>query len=156
MGLSPPIHDGNPNKNGYWFSRHQAEAYAKASGGRDLVRDSLLMWLGEAGRASERQAAVNAVMELNRARNTEIEEAYYRNAKAIFGADSFVGTHDTVFPYPDAREFERNGLNWWTAVRDIAQTDEITPYSCRTSLAKKFGGLWYNSGTTPAMRPTAS
>ena len=140
----PAAHDGNPGKNGYWFSRHQAEAYAKASGGRELVRDSLLMWLGEAGHEAERQAAINHVMEINRARNTEIEQAFYGTAKEIFGADSFVGTHDTVFPYPDAREFERNGLNWWTAKRDLAQTDEITPYSCRTSLAKKFGGLWYN------------
>ena len=140
----PAAHDGNPNKNGYWFSRHQAEAYAKISGGRELVRDSLLMWLGETGREAERQAAVNQVMELHRSRCSEIEQAFYRTTEEVFGANAFVGTHDTVFPYPDAREFERNGLNWWTATRDFAQTDEITPYSCRTSLSKKFGGLWYN------------
>lgn len=84
-------------------------------------------------------------MELHRARNTEIEQTFYRATKATFGPDAFVGTHDTTFPYPDAREFERNGLDWWTATRDYAQSDEITPYSCRTSMAKKFGGpVWYN------------
>ena len=140
----PADHEGNPNKNAFWFSRDQAKAYAAASGGREPVRDSLLMWLGESGREGERQAAINHTMELSRARNTEIEQAYYHLVKKTFGKAAFVGTHDTVFPYPDAREFERNGLNWWTATRDFAQTDEITPYSCRTSLSKKFGGLWYN------------
>lgn len=146
----PACHDGNPWKNGYWYSRHQADAYVKASGGRDLVRDSLLMCLGERGRQSERQAAINRVMELHRSRNTEIEQAFYRATKATFGPNAFVGTHDTVIPYPDVREFERNGLNWWTATRDYAQADEITPYSCRTSMAKKFGGpVWYNQWYAP-------
>ena len=97
------------------------------------------------GRETDRQAAINQVMELHRARNTEIEQTFYRATKATFGPDAFVGTHDTTFPYPDAREFERNGLDWWTAIRDYAQSDEITPYSCRTSMAKKLGGpVWYN------------
>jgi hypothetical protein len=141
----PAAHDGNPQKNGYWFSRFQAEAYAKATRGRDLVRDTLLMCFGERGREADRQAAINQVMELYRLRNTEIEQTFYQATKATFGPDAFVGTHDTTFPYPDSREFERNGLNWWTATRDYAQSDEITPYCCRTSMAKKFGGpVWYN------------
>jgi hypothetical protein len=145
----PACHDGNPGKDGFWFSRWQADAYAKATGGQDLVRDSLLMCFGERGRERQRQAAVNHVMELHRLRNTEIEQAFYRATKATFGPNAFVGTHDTVFPYPDAREFERNGLNWWTATRDYAQSDEITPYCCRTSMAKKFGGPWYNQWYAP-------
>ena len=146
----PAAHDGNPKKDGYWFSRFQAEAYSKATGGRDLVRDSLLMWAGELGRENERQLAVNHVMRLHWTRNTEIEQAYYRAAKATFGEKAFVGTHATTFPVLDSREFERNGLNWWTATRDFAQTDETTPYSCRTSMAKKFGGaVWYNQWYKP-------
>jgi hypothetical protein len=141
----PAVFDGNPQKNGYWFSRFESKAYAKATGGRDLVRDSLLMCFGERGREAARQAAINHFMELHRLRNTEIEQTFYRATKSTFGLHAFVGTHDTTFPYPDAREFERNGLNWWTARRDYAQSDEITPYSCRTSMAKKFGGpVWYN------------
>jgi hypothetical protein len=141
----PAEHEGNPQKDGYWFSRYQAEAYAKATGGQDLVRDALLMWAGESGRERERQAAINHVMELHRSRNVEIEQAYYRATKAVFGRKAFVGTHPTSFPVPDSREFERNGLDWWGATRDFAQTDETTPYCVRTSLAKKFGGaVWYN------------
>jgi hypothetical protein len=146
----PATHDGNPRKNAYWYSRHQADAYAKATGGRDLVRDSLLMWMGERGRESQRQAAINHLMRLRYLRNTEIERAFYRATKATFGSGAFVGTHDTTFPYPDAREFERNGLNWWAATRDYGQSDETTPYCCRTSMAKKFGGaVWYNQWYAP-------
>ena len=141
----PADHIGNPNKNGFWTSRHREDDYAKRTGGRDLVRDSFLMCMGEEGRETERQAAINHYMEQSRYRNSEIEHAVYAQTKAAFGPRAFVGTHDTVFPYPDAREFERNGLNWWTATRDFGQTDEITPYCCRTSLAKKCGGpVWFN------------
>jgi len=146
----PANHKGNPHKNGFWTSKHREEDYAKRTGGGDLVRDSLLMYLGEEGRQTEQQAAVNHFMEQSRFRHTEIEHAFYTQTKALFGPTAFVGTHDTVFPYPDAREFERNGLNWWTATRDFGQSDEITPYSCRTSLAKKFGGaVWFNQWYKP-------
>jgi hypothetical protein len=39
----------------------------------------------------------------------------------------------------------KNGLDWWAVTRDVAQTDEVTPYCVRTALAKKWGGaVWYN------------
>jgi hypothetical protein len=146
----PAAHNGNPHKNGFWFTRYRAEDYARRTGGRDLIRDSLLMYLGEEGQEAQQQAAINHYMEQSRLRNTEIEQIFYDQTKATFGAEAFVGTHDTVFPYPDAREFERNGLNWWTAKRDFAQSDEITPYSCRTSMAKKVGGaVWFNQWYKP-------
>ncbi len=148
----PAAHDGNPHKNGFWTSAWREADYARRTGGRDLVRDSLLMCFGEAGREAERQAAINQYMEQSRERNTHIEQSFYKLTKATFGPDAFVGTHDTVFPYPDAREFERNGLNWWTATRDYAQSDEITPYSCRTSMAKKMGGgVWFNQWYSPGI-----
>lgn len=146
----PAAHDGNPHKNGFWTSTWREADYARRTGGRGLVRDSLLMCFGEAGREAERQSAINHFMEQSRHRNSVIEQAFYKQTKATFGPDAFVGTHDTVFPYPDAREFERNGLNWWTATRDYAQSDEVTPYSCRTSMAKKMGGgVWYNQWYSP-------
>ena len=146
----PAVHDGNPEKNGFWFSAHRAAAYAERTGGCDLVRDSMLMYLGERGREAERQAAINRFMDMVRQRMTEIGENFYRDAKNVFGPNAFTGSHETVFPYPDAREFERNGLNWWTAPRDFAQSDEITPYCCRTSMAKKFGSpVWYNQWYAP-------
>ena len=140
----PAEHEGNTSKNAFWTSAPREADYTTRTG-RNLVRDSLLMFLGEENRTSDRQAAINDYMEQSLRRNSEVEHAVYTQCKATFGANSFVGTHDTVFPYPDAREFERNGLNWWTATRDFGQTDETTPYSCRTSLTKKCGKpIWFN------------
>jgi hypothetical protein len=146
----PATHDGNPQKNGFWYSKYRVDLYAKRTDGNDLIRDSLLMYLGEQGRDTERQAAVNHFMDTARLCMTKIGENFYHDTKETFGQDAFVGVHETVIPYPDAREFERNGLSWWTAQRDVAQSDEVTPYCCRTSMAKKFGSaIWYNQWYAP-------
>jgi hypothetical protein len=141
----PPCYDGCPAKNDFWYSRAYAAAYAQASGGRDLVADCLLMHLGQPGREAERQAAINHYLKLSYQRNGEIENDFYRATKETFGPQAIVATHPTWFPYPGTREFKKNGLHWWIATRDLAQTDEVTPFCVRTSLAKKWNSaLWYN------------
>ncbi|HUT32564.1 MAG TPA: hypothetical protein VNE39_03705 [Planctomycetota bacterium] len=141
----PPCYDGCPAKNDYWFSKSLADEYGKRTGGRDLVRDCLLMWAGERGRVPERQAAINVFQEMSRRRNAEIEDDFYKATKATFGPAAIVATHPTWYPYPGVQEFKKNGLDWWAATRDLAQTDEVTPYCCRTSLAKKWGSpVWVN------------
>ncbi len=141
----PPCYDGCPAKNDYWYSRFRAKAYAKRTAGRDLLRDCLLMTFAERGRERERQAAINHFMAMSTARNGAIEDHFYRTTKAVFGPSAVVATHPTWYPYPGTREFKKNGLDWWIATRDIAQTDEVTPYCVRTSLAKKWGSaVWYN------------
>ena len=141
----PPCFDGCPAKNDYWFSRFYAEAYARRTGGRDLVRDCLLMYLGEQGRERKRQAAINDYQELAWRRNAALENDFYQGTKAALGSNAVVATHPTWWPYPDLREFKKNGLDWWAARRDWAQTDEVTPFPVRTALAKKWGSaVWYN------------
>ena len=141
----PPCYDGCPDKNDYWFSRFRASAYAERTGGRDLVRDCLLMTFGERGRQRQRQAAINVFMETSTVRNGAIEDAFYRATKDVLGPSAIVATHPTWYPYPGTREFKKNGLDWWIATRDFAQTDEVTPYCVRTSLAKKWDSpVWYN------------
>jgi len=141
----PPDLSGNPAHDRYWYSPAFARAYAERSGGRDLVRDVLLMFVVEKGRERERQAAINRYTTLCRERNAAIEDDYYRAAKEAFGAAAFVGTHATWTPFPGAQEFRKNGLDWWEATRDVGQSDESTPYPCRTSLAKRWGfPLWFN------------
>jgi hypothetical protein len=141
----PPCFDGCPDKNDYWYSKYRAEAYAQQTGGRDLVRDCLLMTYGEPGREAERWAAINRWLEMSRLRNGALEEAFYQTTKSVFGPKAIVATHPTWYPYPGKREFKKNGLDWWIATRDLAQTDEVTPYCARTSLTKKWGsGVWYN------------
>jgi hypothetical protein len=141
----PPCFDGCPAKNDYWYSRHRAEAYARRTAGRDLLRDCLLMTYGERGRQRERQAAINQFLEMSTLRNGAIEAHFYRTIKAVFGPGGVVATHPTWYPYPGTREFKKNGLDWWIAPRDMAQTDEVTPHCVRTSLAKKWNSpLWVN------------
>ena len=141
----PPDHTGNPAHDRYWYSQAMAQSYAECSAGRDLVRDALLMFAGEKGRRRERQAAINRYGKLCRRRNAAIEDDYYRTGKKTFGRDSVVVTHATWVSYPGAQEFRKHGLDWWEATRDIGQSDEAAPYSCRTSLAKRWGyPLWYN------------
>jgi hypothetical protein len=141
----PPDHTGNPAHDRYWYSKAMGEVYARASGGRDLVRDALLMCAGEKGLERERAVAINRYRKLCRERNVAIEDDFYRAGKEAFGKDAHIVTHSTWIPYPGAQEFRKNGLSWWDATRDMGQSDETTPYACRTSLAKRWGfPLWYN------------
>jgi len=141
----PPCFDGNPAHNDFWFSRAHAVAYARATRGRDLARDCLLMSLGERGRERERLAAINHYQRLATQRNAAVEEDFYRTVKKLFGASGIVATHPTWWPNPDLREFKKNGLDWWAVRRDIAQTDEATPFPVRTALAKKWNSpTWVN------------
>jgi hypothetical protein len=145
----PPCFDGTPKHDDYWYSESMAAAYQKRTG-RDLVRDCLLMYAGEVGRENERRAAVNHFMEMNRLRNIEIEDDFYKAVKETFGNDAMVSTHPTWYPYCDRREFKKNGLDWWAARRDYAQTDEVAPFPVRTAIAKKWNNkTWHNMFYAP-------
>jgi hypothetical protein len=131
--------------NHFWYSKFYASAYAKKTGGRDLLDDCLLMYVGIKGQESDRWMAINNYMELNRQRNSALEDDFYHTIKEVFGPEAVVVTHPTWYPYPDHRENKKNGLFWWTATRDWAQTDEVTPFAVRTALAKKWNSpVWYN------------
>lgn len=134
----PPCFDGCPKKNDYWYSEAMATAYSKHTGGRDLLRDMPLMTFGEVGRERERLAVINQFNEMVRNRNAACEADFYKAVKEILGKDALVATHPTWYPFPGVQEFKKNGLDWWASPRDIAQTDEITPFCVRTSLAKKW------------------
>ncbi|NQT85894.1 hypothetical protein HQ560_03970 [bacterium] len=134
-----------PSTSDLYFSRFMAEAYARRRPGRDLVRDLLLISKGERGPEGPRVAAVNHYMEMIWRRNGQVETEYYKAIKDVFGPQAMSATHPTWFPYPGKREIFKNGLSWWACTRDLAQTDEGTPYCVRTALAKKWRSpLWYN------------
>ena len=134
-----------PEINDLWYSSFMAKAYAQKRPGQELLRDMLLMSFGEQGREGQRKAAINHYMEMFWQRNGEIETDYYYAIKEYFGEEAMSATHSTWFPFPDEREIFKNGLSWWTSKRDLAQTDESTPFSARTSLAKKMQSpVWYN------------
>jgi len=129
----------------FWFSKYRAQAYSIKTGGRDLLTDCLLMAKGINGKESERQMAVNCYMEMSRERNSALENDFYNTVKDVFGPNAVVAVHSTWWPYPDRCEFNKNGLDWWSAKRDWAQTDELAPFAVRTALCKKWGSpVWYN------------
>ena len=141
-GFPPAAHH---TINEFWYSKHRAKAYAERTRGRDLISDCLLMYLGVKGKERERQMAINHFRDMSLQRNGAIENDFYLTAKKVFGPDAMVLVHPTWYPFPGFREFKKNGLDWWIATRDWAQTDELTPFAARTSLAKKWGSpLWYN------------
>ncbi len=143
-----------PRTDDLYFSRFMAEAYAKRRPGCDLIRDLLLMAKGEKGRESQRAAAINHYMEMNWQRNGELETAFYHSIKTVFGKDAMSATHPTWFPYPNREEIFKNGLDWWAVKRDLAQTDEATPFAVRTALAKKWHSpLWYNMYYEGSVKP---
>jgi hypothetical protein len=135
-----------PRLDDLYFSQAMADVYARRRPGRDLVRDLLLMVKPHQGLEAERAAAINHYMEMNWQRNAEVENAYYRSIKDVFGPQAMSATHPTWFPNPSTREeVFKNGLHWWACRRDLAQTDEATPFCARTALAKKWHSpLWVN------------
>lgn len=129
----------------FWYSENLARAYSEHSRGRRFLDDLLLMARGVAGQESQRQMAINHLMEMTRQRNVALEDDFYRAVKSTFGENAAVTVHSTWWPYPDRNEFRKNGLDWWAATRDWAQTDEVTPYAVRTALSKKWRSpVWYN------------
>ncbi len=139
----PPSFDHTISE--FWYSKYRAEAYAERTGGRELLADCLLMCYGIKGKENERQMAINHFRKMSWQRNGALEDDFYQTTKKVFGADALVLVHPTWYPYPGFREYKKNGLDWWIATRDWAQTDELTPYAVRTALAKKWGSpVWYN------------
>lgn len=145
---------GNPPLEDIWFSAAMAEAYARRRPGHDLVRDTLLMVKGEKGRAGERAAAINHWMEMNWQRNADLETEFYRGVKEVFGPEALSATHPSWWPAPNRNEVFKNGLDWWAVKRDLAQTDETSPFCVRTALAKKWHSpLWFNMYYSPGIMP---
>ncbi len=103
------------------------------------------MTYGERGGQRRRQASINHFLAMSTERNAEIERDFYNTTKKVFGPSAIVATHPTWYPFPGRREFKKNGLHWWQAPRDLAQTDEMTPYCVRTALCKKWNSpCWWN------------
>ncbi|MBN2377572.1 MAG: hypothetical protein JXD22_14325 [Sedimentisphaerales bacterium] len=143
----PPTQSGMINHKAFWYSEEYDLAYRQESGRGSLLDDFLLMSFDFQGRKSERLYAINNYMGLNYQRNKEIECCYYDDVKAVYGQDAIVMKHPTWSPRINGHEIFKNGLDWWSAKRDWAQTDEITPLSACTALSKKFNcPNWLNEG----------
>ena len=141
----PPSYSFDPlfEKNvAHWYSPHYAEAYAKSTGGRVLAEDLVEMTYG----GPDAEAMVDAYNRVNLERNVAIERNHYYTVKELFGDDAYVTKHSTWWGSLEWPEFRHDGLDWWQAKRDWAQTDETTAVPVMLSLSKKFGKGWLNEG----------
>lgn len=166
----PPSFDRANRLDDFWYSEATRRAYSAAFGtdnlngsagsagsadfgnaadasgvaSRDLVDDLFLAFRPQVGREAERIAAVDRFNRLCAERVLEYEIQNYQTTKEIWGPDAFVGVHCTWFPFPNTLEMRKNGVMWWKAPRDFAQSDEYVPFCCRNSLAKATDSHWIN------------
>lgn len=141
----PPSYSFDPlfEKNvAHWYSPNYAAAYAKATGGRVLAEDLVEMTYG--GKGAEEM--IDAYNRVNLERNVAIERHHYFTNKELFGDDTYVTKHSTWWGSLSWPEFRHDGLDWWQAKRDWAQTDETTAVPVMLALSKKFGHGWLNEG----------
>ena len=144
----PPSFDRENRLDDFWYSEATRRAYSAAFGKNgapvDLVDDLFLAFRAQAGREAERIAAVDRFNRLCAERVLKYEIQNYQTTKEIWGPDAFVGVHCTWFPFPNTLEMRKNGVMWWKAPRDFAQSDEYVPFCCRNSLAKATDSHWIN------------
>jgi len=144
----PPSFERENRLDDFWYSEATRRAYSTAFGKNgapvDLVDDLFLAFRAQAGREAERIAAVDRFNRLCAERVLKYEIQNYQTTKEIWGSDAFVGVHCTWFPFPNTLEMRKNGVMWWKAPRDFAQSDEYVPFCCRNSLAKATDSHWIN------------
>ena len=132
----------------FWYSPHFAAVYAKRSGGRRLEDDLPVLGLG-IDTPLARAAATDYSMSIYDACK-RTEEDFYAANKEYFGKDAYVAKHVTWCTAIQKLEFLSNGLVWWAAKRDWAQSDENNLIPASTGMMKKFGTpLWLNEHYGP-------
>ncbi|OGP58983.1 MAG: hypothetical protein A2V67_19960 [Deltaproteobacteria bacterium RBG_13_61_14] len=137
----------------HWYSQHLTQAYQERTG-RDLVHDLIFQPAPPAGSESLEVEVPNRYLELIRQVHAGLEEWFYDKGKELWGPRTFIGGHPTgsaVTARHHVMEVWRNGLDWWQAKRDFAQSSEQTLLALRTALAHKWGGtvfyhLWSSLG----------
>lgn len=158
LGVSGAMRDEygfqKPNtKNGeahlsFWHSPYFAALYAKRSGGRSLDDDLPILALGLDTPEAHRAAIAYTMSVYDACKASEAD--FYALNKEYFGEDVYVAKHTTWHLPFDYDELMHNGLVWWAAKRDWAQSDEYNPVPVSTGMAKKFGTpLWLNEGYGP-------
>ena len=147
-GFQKPSTPSFKARRAFWHSPHFAALYEKNSGGRSLADDLPALALGL--RTPETHRAAIAYTRSIYDASKAIEEDLYAVNKEYFGPDTYVAKHVTWHGPFAWDELLHNGLSWWAARRDWAQTDENNQVPASTGMMKKFGTpLWLNEGYGP-------
>ncbi len=116
------------------YSLDMAKTYKK-NYGSDLETTLFDMRYAPTGKPEKRIKAINSYMDVMRKGTLNVETAMYDNAKKIFGANTFVGLHDSHHNHLDGDEVWQTGINWWNVKRDYGHTDEGTPTPTQMGVA---------------------
>lgn len=108
------------------YSIDMAKKY-KALYQYDIEKALFDMRYAPANQPEIRIKAINTYMDLMRKGSLNVETAVYDNAKKIFGANTFVGLHNSHHNHLDGDEIWQTGINWWNVKRDYGHTDEHSP-----------------------------
>ena len=132
------------------YSRHMEQLYSSMFGESLLDKLIDLFYAGNPARRS----MIDRYLRLLRHICTQNDEQMYAITKQELGADAFWGVHPTWWGSRDEQnmEFFKNGMYWWDARRDYAQTDESVLLPIRTAMAHRFSSevwynMWYSLGT---------
>jgi hypothetical protein len=119
------------------YSLAMAEIFKKNTG-KNLVQTLFDMRYVPNGKATMRMSAINNYMALMRSGTIEIEKEIYRAGKLYFGANTFIGLHDTYHNGLEGDEIWQTGLNWWNIKRDYGHTDEYTPTATQMGIGMSY------------------
>ncbi|MBR5626014.1 MAG: hypothetical protein IKW74_00150 [Thermoguttaceae bacterium] len=139
----PPWFGDKDGLNDYWYSGSMETRYAEMTT-RSLVEDFFLMFRPQAGRSDLRLQCFDDFRRFCLKGVLEYQTQNYYLSKELWGKETFIGVHGTWFPWPNIKEFRKNGLMWWQIPCDYAQTDEYAPFCCRNGMAKAVNATWVN------------
>lgn len=122
------------NFRGRMFGRAFARTFAEQTG-MSLNRTLLDMRYCPEGKDEIRMAAINRYFDHWRHGPTRVENFVTDYSKQLFGADAFLGFHNTFHNALTNDEIWNTGCNWWEVKRDYAQTDENMSFPVRMGLA---------------------
>jgi hypothetical protein len=110
----------------------------KAVTGMDLDRTLFDMRYAPSGNPTIRMKAINAYMDIMRSGTMNVERAFYKAGKELYGKDTFIGLHDTHHNTLDGDEVWQTGLNWWNVTRDYGHSDEHSPTATQMGIGMSY------------------
>ena len=119
---------------GRMYGRCFETVFEQASGS-SLRRTLLDMRYCPDGQDHIRAGAINLYFDIWRRGTTRVEDFVCEYSRKIFGADAFLGFHNTYHNDLTNDEIWNTGCNWWEVKRDYAQTDENMVFPVRMGLA---------------------
>lgn len=83
-----------------------------------------------------RISSINNYMELMREGPLMVEHNFYQDAKTTYGAETFIGVHNTFHNALDGDEIWQTGGNWWTLPREYGHSDEVSILPTQMGIAQ--------------------